>query len=187
MESLMLASGLMQPGSLIIIFAILFTASYFTYKCNPQVTSIPPLKLVGGYLGIIIVAALLAALMSNMSQQQAIEIHHIPPDQYWNQRIDLFVVTFICLTFFAIFGAALVGIPTIFYFARRTSITAPKVLVISFLISIAMALIFSSILQSTSTKFITIAVSIAIIHFAFSLGFCIGSRLPWRLNVPQKT
>jgi hypothetical protein len=177
MESAWMAAALMHPVGLLVLFVAVISSSYILLSLRD-----PPLRrrqLVGGYVGLVAFALGMAAAGSYVSPEDAVQIWKVPPEAYWSALLDGFFTSAVLAVYIGLMGSSVVGVPVIFWLARRGLKGAPWVLGASVVIST----IAAALLAQTSTHpfetFLRDTPYLAGAHLLLALGFCIGARLPW--------
>ncbi len=191
-----IAGLLMHPIAIAICVSFVWFLSSVMYGLyrhhSSKPSSIPPRRLVGGYLGAIVACALIAIVESYVSPQEATTVWHVPADQYWSVELHEFLDGFVLLTYCAIVGIAVVGAPVIFFLDHLGRASILWVLSASIVISLVASLIITIVLVgishpsdrpvhdfSSASPLVPLLVGT---HLFIALGFCLGARLPWQVK-----
>jgi hypothetical protein len=180
METLFAAAAIVSPIGIFI--AVLCPAIAIVLARRP---GLGPGRLVSGYLGALFALAILVAVTSYVSPQEAASVYKVTPEHYWSALAELFLSTLIVTAFGAILGISIVGLPTLLWLRAHGKGTAPWLILSSVIISLILSALFSvpMLLSSNSTVIGVIGIML-IPHMVCATGFAIAARLPWRLKVP---
>jgi len=179
MESAMFAGLLLHPYAIAIALAVVVVASVASYYLIPSAMLIAPMRLVGGYLGALVVITAICAAISYVSPYEAETVWKVPPENYWSALGRQFLTSFVIFCYAAILGIAVVGAPAIFLLNWKRRATIPWVIGVSVLISLLAVVLLETFLAPSRNVLQTIGF-ITGAHVLLALGFCIGARLPWR-------
>ena len=180
METLFAAAAIASPlGGLITVLCPAF-AIYLSRR-----PGFGPGRLISGYLGALLALAILVAVTSYVSPQQAAAVYKVTPEHYWSALAELYLSTLIVAGFAAILGISIVGLPALLWLRRRGKGTAPWLILSSVMISLVFsALLCVPMLLSSNTTITEILGIMLIPHVICATGFAVAARLPWRLRVP---
>jgi hypothetical protein len=180
MESAMLAAMLLHPMAVLISVCVVLVATVASYYVIPGARRITLSRLVGGYLGALLVVVLICAASSYVSPEEAQAVWKVPPENYWTALWHQFLTLFVTLCYATILGIAVIGAPAIFLLNWRQRATVPWILLVAAIISIAAALLLETFIASRHA-IQTIGYLVGG-HLLLALGFCLGARLPWKVS-----
>lgn len=183
MESAWIAAALIHPVGLLVLLLTVVGSSYIMLSMREPALS--GRQLVGGYVGLVAFALGIAAAGSYVSPEDAVRIWRVPPEAYWSALLNGFVIHAVLAVYTGLMGSSLVGIPIVFWLARRGLVGAPWVLIASLFVSIAAAALLAQASTSPVEAFRRSAPYLAGTHFLLALGFCLGARLPWRVRTAR--
>lgn len=182
MEMHWFAAVLMQPFAVVLLIVVVFLSTYILYSGNKKSPSITLWQLASGYIGVITVCLLLAAILSYVSPEEAATKWHVPAEHYWNVLFKEFLVSSILLVYFSMFGVAIIGGPIVLALARRGLASVPWILAASVAVSVIVTSTLMRYSQSSSSSFVSDALLLIGTHLLLALGFCLGARLPWHIK-----
>jgi hypothetical protein len=180
MEMAMLAVILMHPiGLAILVFAVALSAVILRLARTPS-PLITIRRLAYGYLGAVAICLVCAATFSYVSPDEAMTRWQVPADLYWQEILhEVWLLTFL-LSYIAVLGIALIGIPVIVALARLGLGTIPWTLLASVVISLTAAFSLTRLSQPSSASFVRDAPYLTGLHLLLTTAFCIGAGMPWR-------
>jgi len=174
----MAAALLTSPMAIAFVLAVALASGFaLTRVWHPS--PLPKQQLALGYLGVVVVCLIVAAVSAYVSPEDAVQRWHIPRDQYWASLFRTFALLSVVLTCLSILGVAVIGAPIIFALASRGLGRVPYILAASIIVSLVVAFALAALTQPSSATFARDAPYLVGLHLLLSLGFCIGAGLPW--------
>lgn len=175
------AAYLAHPQVLLFGLALVVAISAAQYV-QPGRQPISPKRLAWGYLAALFACAIVAALDSYVSKDEALSKWKVAEPDYWSALFNSFLVEFLLLSLVALLGIAAIGLPIIRVLHKRAMASVPWVLLSSVLISAVVATMMSA---GDFTPFMHLSYWLRFAiwtHLLISVAFCVGARLPWRVR-----
>jgi len=183
MEASWAAAFLAHPVPIGIALAIVIIVTCVLVPSNARPPILSRRQVVLGYIGVLVGCVIASAWLSYVSPQDAATIWRVPPENYWTAFLNEFFVQLVLLSFLALVGSAIVGVPVILALSRRALATVPWVLAVSVVISLLVTLLLVLLdAPSPSAQFEQMASEFVGLHLFLSFGFCVGAQLQWRLR-----
>jgi hypothetical protein len=169
------------PIGMALALVLIVTCALVPSNTSPPVLSRRQVML--GYLGVFVSCVIASAWGSYVSPQDATTIWKVPPENYWTATLNEFFVQFVLLSFVALVGCAVIGLPILLTLSRHALATVPWVLIVSVVVSLLVTLLLVLLdAPSPNARFGQMAPEFVGLHLLLSLGFCVGARLQWRLR-----
>ena len=180
MASDWLASMLIHPFAIGLLVGVVLLSAAVLYLREDSRPPMGPGRLAAGYAGAILFGLVMAAASSYVPREEALTKWHVLAEDYWLVSLRSFLGVAILLIYTAVFGIAVVGAPVVFAMSRRGWGTIPKILLASVAISLVFFFVLVLLTQSPGPHFWRGMATLVGMHLILALGFCIGSRMPWR-------
>lgn len=176
---------LRHPIAVAIWLGVLVAASLMTYGGrSSRPPPISPVRLVAAYAVVFVLCAVISVCDAYVSQEEAAAVWHVPREHYQQVLFREIGNVFASVAAVSGLGIALVGVPTIFWLARRGRAQIGWVLLASACISVTFSITLGVLLLRGSVNwlqsFVQLLVYSLLVHLLLSLGFSIGAGLPWR-------
>ena len=180
MEAAYLSGVLLNPVALGVLLLIVVAITSFHYRSRRQPPSIRARRLLPAYLSALLACAVVSAVMSYVSPEEAWLKWKVLPENYWDAQLKEFFTTFAFAAYAGLLGIAVVGLPVMCALGRRGLATIPHALIAAAVISI----LVSALLTATDTpplhRFIALAKDLVPGHLFIAAAFCVGAGMPWR-------
>jgi hypothetical protein len=179
MGSEIIIGFLANPLAIIVFCGILAAISSLQYE-RKDLFTIAPKKLTLGYFGAFIACVAVTLVSGYISPEESLSKWQVPLENYWKVLINNYLLELVFITYLALFGIAIIGLPITFALGRRGKATIPWVMATTIPISILAAIILSG---GNTPVFENLAKFLKILipeHLLTAFGFSLGAGLPWK-------
>ena len=163
MESYLAATAVLSPLGLMIFLGL--PAAAIFVAARPGLSA---LRLVGGYVGALV---LLAALLFGS----------IPFNP--TETLDSAAATYVVAAAITVAGISIIGVPAVVVLFHEGVATAPRLLIVSVVVSLLFAFLFHALSGSNGRAAVTDTGLLVLSHGLLTIGFAVGARLPWRRSL----
>lgn len=166
-----------------IIFCIFITVLAIMMARRPELSA---RRLIGGYIGAVLVFAILIAVQSYFPVDEALAQWQVPPENYIATLSEHFYLNFIVYGFWCLIGVSLIGIPVLVALAVNNRASAPWLIAASAVVALTASVFIEMFLGlvSMASFFEMLCVFLPVCCLT-TTGFALGARLPWASGFRQ--
>jgi hypothetical protein len=184
METMFAAGMLLQPFWLVGLAFVILCSIFFGGRRDHSSNSLPWQHIASGFLGVLLMSLLIAAVGSYVSPEGA-KRFGVGSEHYASALWHQFVAVGVVVAYLSLLGCAVIGVPITRILAKRGFATVPIVVAasipVSLVVFVAIVAVYSG-LFNTSFDAVTLVILLLVSHALAALGFAVGARLPWRLS-----